>query len=163
MTRQAFYPGSFDPATVGHIDIIARASRLFDRVIVGVGIHHGKPPLLSGAERIAIIDEELARLGLADRVRTVTFDGLAVDAARTQSATAIVRGLRDGSDFDYEMQMAGLNGVMAPDIETVFLAAAPGMRHLASSFIRQVAAMGGDVSPFVPSSAVIRLTQKFNN
>ncbi len=163
MRRLAFYPGSFDPATAGHIDIMARAVRLFDGVIVGVGVHHGKPPLLPGGERVAIIDEELDRLGLTSQVSTVTFDGLAIDAARRHNATAIIRGLRDGSDFDYEMQMAGLNGAMAPDIETIFLAAAPGMRHLASSFIRQVAAMGGDVSRFVPPSAVIRLTQKFKS
>lgn len=163
MKRLAFYPGSFDPATLGHIDIMARAARMFDCVVLGVGVHHGKPPLFSGEDRIAIIDEEARRLGLSAAVRTVTFDGLAVDAARHHGASVIVRGLRDGSDFDYEMQMAGLNAAMAPDIETIFFAAAPGMRHLASSFIRQVAAMGGDVSRFVPASAAIRLTQKFKS
>lgn len=161
MNRLAFYPGSFDPATLGHIDIMARAARIFDGVMVGVGVHHGKPPLFSGQERIAIIEEEVHRLGLIATVTTVTFDGLAVDAARRHGASVIVRGLRDGSDFDYETQMAGLNAAMAPDIETIFFLAAPGTRHLASTFIRQVAAMGGDVSRFVSASAAIRLTQKF--
>lgn len=163
MTCVAFYSGSFDPVTNGHMDVIARASRLFEGVVVGVGVHHGKAPMFSGDDRIAMVMEEVMRLGLSASVRAVAFDGLAVDAARKYGAGAIVRGVRDGSDFDYEMQMAGLNGAMAPDIETVFIPAAPSMRHLASSFVRQIVAMGGDVSSFVPPSAAMRLTQKLQS
>jgi pantetheine-phosphate adenylyltransferase len=153
MAITGFYPGSFDPVTNGHVDIIVRASRLFDRLVIGVGVHHGKAPLFSWQERVSMIDAEISEVTLqvGAAIEIVTFTGLTVDAARANGAAAVVRGLRDGTDFDYEMLMSGMNGAMAPSLETVFLAASPGVRHIASKFVRQIAAMGGDVSPFVPA------------
>jgi pantetheine-phosphate adenylyltransferase len=160
MSRIAFYPGSFDPVTLGHLDLIARSLRLFDRVVVGVGVHHGKKPLFSADERIAMLEAEIADMGAAASVDIVPFDNLAVDAAIGHGAVALLRGLRDGTDFDYEMQMVGMNGTMRPDLETVFLPASPAHRHLAATFVRQIALMGGDVAPFVPASVAQRLKQK---
>lgn len=152
--RIAFYPGSFDPVTLGHVDIIARACRLVDHLVLGVGTHDAKRPMFSPTERIAMLRGDIAPI--AERSGTtidiVTFSGLAVDAAREAGAQTIVRGLRDATDFDYEMRMAGMNGEMAPDVETVFIAAGPGVRHVASSLVRQIAQMGGDVAPFVSSA-----------
>ena len=157
--RTGFYPGSFDPLTNGHLDIIARAARLVDRLVIAVGVHHGKKPLFDHATRVAMIEENVVPIAERTGVEIVvtTFDNLAVDAARAAGARAIVRGLRDSGDFDYEMQMAGMNGAMADDVETIFLAAAPEVRHVAATFVRQIAAMGGDVSPFVPDSVAKRL------
>jgi pantetheine-phosphate adenylyltransferase len=162
MSRTIFYAGSFDPVTLGHLDLIARASRLFERVVVGVGVHHGKTPLFSDAERVSLLRGEIAGLGLPDphAVEVVTFDNLVVDAARAHGAAAILRGLRDATDFDYEMQMTGMNGALAPGLDTVFLPAAGPYRHIAATFVRQIAAMGGDVTPFVPSAIAARLKEK---
>ena len=163
MTRTGFYPGSFDPLTNGHLDIIARAALLVDRLVIAVGVHHGKKPLFDDATRVAMIEENVAPIAERNGVEIVvtTFDNLTVDAARAAGARAIVRGLRDSGDFDYEMQMAGMNGAMADDVETIFLAASPEVRHVAATFVRQIAAMGGDVSPFVPKTVVERLAKKF--
>lgn len=164
MARTIFYPGSFDPVTYGHLDLIGRAITLFERVVIGVGVHHGKKPLFDGTERIAMLRDEIARLGPAAVAQTevVTFDGLSVDAARACGAVAILRGLRDASDFDYEMQMAGMNGALAPGLETLFLPAAAGTRHIAATFVRQIAMMGGDITPFVPPTIARRLQDKLN-
>ncbi|MEE9589337.1 MAG: pantetheine-phosphate adenylyltransferase [Hyphomicrobiaceae bacterium] len=162
MTRTAFYSGSFDPVTHGHTDIIARAAMLVDRLVIGVGVHDAKKPMFSADERIAML--EAASVDIASETGTeidiVTFDNLAVDAARENSATLIVRGLRDGTDLDYESQMAGMNGEMAPEIETIFLAAAPQVRHIAANLVRQIALMGGDVSRFVSPDVAGRLEAK---
>jgi len=159
MQRTAFYPGSFDPVTLGHIDVIARACRLVDRLVIGVGTHDAKRPLFSVEDRVAMLSEEVAsiagRTGI--EIDIVTFAGLAVDAAQDAGASIIVRGLRDATDFDYEVQMAGMNGAMAPSVETVFIAAGPGVRHIASSLVRQIAQMGGDVAPFVSPGVAQRL------
>jgi pantetheine-phosphate adenylyltransferase len=154
MATIGFYPGSFDPVTNGHVDIIARASRLFDRLVVGVGVHHGKAPLFSCQERVSMLRSEIdgLRPPHGSFIEVATFTGLTVHAAQVHGAAAIVRGLRDSTDFDYEMLMSGMNGAMAPNLETVFLASSPDVRHIASKFVRQIAAMGGDVSPFVPAS-----------
>ena len=162
MEHIGFYSGSFDPVTNGHMDIIARAAKLVDRLIIGIGVHHGKTPLFTEAERIAMLEQEIAALpDLGDvQIAVSTFDNLAVDAARAAGATVIVRGLRDSKDFDYEMQMSGMNGAMAPDLETVFLAASPEVRHIAGVFVRQIAAMGGDVTSFVPAAVAARLSEK---
>ena len=161
MNRTGVYPGSFDPVTLGHLDLIARAVRLFDRVIVGVGVHHGKQPLFSADERIGMLRAEIAARNVsADRVEVVPFDILAVDAAKQHGALALLRGLRDGSDFDYEMQMAGMNGAMVSGLETVFLPASPANRHIAATFVRQIAQMGGDVSAFVPAAVAQALKRK---
>ncbi|MDX2309582.1 MAG: pantetheine-phosphate adenylyltransferase [Hyphomicrobium sp.] len=161
MTRIGFYSGSFDPVTHGHTDVIARACRLVDRLVIGIGVNPGKAPMFSAEERREMLAGETQALaaGLGTDVKIVTFSGLAVEAARTHGATVIVRGLRDGTDFDYEMQMAGMNGEMEPGIETVFVAASPGVRHIAANLVRAVAQMGGDPSPFV-SAEVARLLKK---
>lgn len=158
--RTGFYPGSFDPVTNGHLDIIKRAANLVDRLVIAVGVHHGKAPLFPVDERVAMLEEQVKALKADAEVVVTTFDNLTVDAARAAKAKVIIRGLRDSGDFDYEMQMAGMNESMAPDIETVFLAASPEVRHVAASFVRQIAAMGGDVSPFVPKPVAARLKKK---
>ena len=153
MTRIAIYTGSFDPITNGHIDVIVRSARLVDRLVVAVGMHHGKAPTFTAEERCDLIEQEAGsavRESGCELVVTI-FSGLAVDAAREAGAQMILRGLRDASDYDYEVQMAGMNGAMAPEVETLFLAASPGCRHIAASLVRQIAAMGGDVTPFVPA------------
>ena len=152
MTHTALYPGSFDPVTLGHIDIIRRAARIADRLVVAVGVHHGKAPLFSAEERVAMLREAIpaSRDGTSAAIEVVTFSGLVVDAMREAGAGLLVRGLRDATDFDYEMRMAGMNAAMAPGIDVVFLSASPAHRHIAASLVRQIAAMGGDVSPFVP-------------
>jgi pantetheine-phosphate adenylyltransferase len=160
MADTVLFPGSFDPVTNGHLDLIERAARLFGRVVVAVGVHHGKTPLFSDEERVAMLREEIARLPAPGRVEVVTFDSLVVEAAMAHGAAAILRGLRDGSDFDYEMQMAGMNGTLAAGLDTVFLPASPGHRHIAATFVRQIAQMGGDVTAFVPPAVAKRLQDK---
>lgn len=160
MARTVFYPGSFDPVTLGHLDLIRRAAALFDRVVIGIGVHHGKTPLFSGDERVAMLQRETATLAGGAQIEVTTFDDLVVDAARRVGAFAILRGLRDGTDFDYEMQMAGMNAAMAPALETVILPASPAMRHIAATFVRQIAQMRGDVTAFVPPSVAEALRQK---
>lgn len=163
MTRTAFYTGSFDPVTNGHLDVILNGAALCDRLVVAIGVHPGKAPLFPAAERAemirAVCGPALAKLNVA--LDVVTFDGLAVEAARAAGATIILRGLRDGTDFDYEMQMAGMNAVMAPSIRTVFLPASPGVRHLTATLVRQIAAMGGDVSAFAPAAVAAALKARF--
>jgi pantetheine-phosphate adenylyltransferase len=155
MIRTAFYPGSFDPLTNGHLDVIGRALGLFDRLVVGVGDHHGKEPMLEVAARLALIEDVAAPLASAAGavLDVVSFDGLVVDAARDAGAGALVRGIRDGSDFDYEMRMAHMNQSMAAGLETIFLAAAPRVGFISSTLVRQIAAMGGDISGFVPGAS----------
>jgi len=162
MTRSGFYSGSFDPVSYGHLDIIERAARVLGRVVIGVGLHHGKTPLFQWRERVEMLESETRDIAArsSSTIEVVTFDGLSVEAARAHNATVLVRGLRDATDFDYEMQMAGTNAALAPDVETIFFAAAPGHRHIASKFIRQIAAMGGDVDQFVPPLAAQRLRAK---
>lgn len=154
MTRTGFYPGSFDPVTYGHMDIIARSARFLDVLVLGVGVHHGKVPFLPTDVRLKLLDDacEPVRVATGCNISIVTFDGLAVHAARDAGARLIVRGLRDASDFDYEVQMGQMNAGLAPDMETVFLAASPATRMIASSLVKQIAKMGGDISPFVPDA-----------
>ena len=160
MTKVGFYAGSFDPVTNGHMDIIKRSLAVVDELVIGVGKHHGKKGLFSPDERVEMLKESVAGF---TGVHIVTFDNLVVDAARDNNAQLIIRGLRDTTDFDYEVQMAGMNGSMAGDIETVFLASSSEVRHIAAKFVRQIAAMNGDVSNFVPSCVLPQLKQKFVN
>lgn len=150
--RIAFYPGSFDPVTNGHIDVLEQSLSLCDELVIGVGVHPGKTPMFTFDERASMIDHIVKSefSGRAAGVSVVSFKGLVVDAARATGASLLVRGLRDGSDLDYEMQMAGMNRAMAPDITTVFVPAYPESRHITATLVRQIANMGGDVSPFVP-------------
>ncbi|MBU2531555.1 MAG: pantetheine-phosphate adenylyltransferase [Alphaproteobacteria bacterium] len=162
MTHIGFYSGSFDPVTHGHTDVIARALGIVDELVIGVGVHDGKVPMFTADERIAMIKQEVADLAAKHdiEIRVATFDNLAVEAAREHGATVIIRGLRDGTDFDYEMQMAGMNSQMAPQIQTIFLAASPSVRHIAANLVRQIARMGGDVDQFVSQNVAERLREK---
>ncbi len=160
MTRKVFYPGSFDPVTYGHLDLIERATRLFDEVIIGVGVHHAKTTLFTSEERQSFLRGIAGALPQAQAVSVVTFDGLVVDAARAHGAAAILRGIRDTTDFNYEMQMVGMNGALAPDLDTIFLPAAGQHRHIAATFVRQIAQMGGDISSFVPPAVAARMKEK---
>src|SRR5215470_2647009 len=161
--RVALFAGSFDPITNGHVDVVGKAVRLAERLVVAIGIHPGKTPLFSPDERLAMIEEVCAPLARAAgcELATVTFAELVVTAARRAGATILVRGVRDATDFDYEMQMAGMNAAMAPQIQTVFLPAAPAVRPITATLVRQIAGMGGDVSSFVPAPVAARLKKKF--
>lgn len=153
MTRIALYTGSFDPLTNGHVDVIRQAASVCDRLIVAIGIHPGKQPRFSVEERARLIEESCKGI-LADArcaLEVSTFDGLAVQAAIAKNASLIIRGLRDGTDLDYEMQMAAMNATMTPSVQTVFFAASPPVRPITATLVRQIAAMGGDVRAFVPS------------
>jgi pantetheine-phosphate adenylyltransferase len=162
MKRIGFTSGSFDPVTNGHMDVIARAARMVDSLVIGIGVHPGKTPLFSPKEKIEMLQAETAGVAKETgcRIEIVTFDNLTVDAAKAAGATTIFRGLRDATDFDYEMQMAGMNGAMAPGIDTVFLPASPGVRHITGTLVRQIAMMGGDVTQFVSPGVVKRLKSK---
>ena len=162
MTRIGFYSGSFDPVTLGHMDVIARAAKLVDRLSIGIGLHPAKKPMFSAEDRVAMLTDETKTIASSTGtiIEIGTFDDLAVDAARRAGANLIFRGLRDGTDFDYEMQMAGMNGQMAPEIQTVFVAATPGVRHIAANLVRQIALMGGDVRPFVSARVAASLATK---
>ncbi len=148
----AFYPGSFDPITNGHLDVLVQALNIAPKVIVAIGIHPGKTPLFSFDERAELIRQAIAEAlpARASDVSVVSFDRLVVDAARSHKASLLIRGLRDGTDLDYEMQMAGMNQQLAPDVQTVFLPAGVASRPITATLVRQIAGMGGDVSAFVP-------------
>ncbi len=161
--RVGLYPGSFDPVTFGHVDIVRRAGQLVDTLVIAIGAHHDKHPLFTAEERVKLASQVLQPVAKAVglKLEVTTYDTLTVAAARDAGATVVIRGLRDAGDFDYEMQMAGMNAALAPDIETVFLASSPGSRHIAASLVRQIAAMGGDVAAFVPAVVVAALKKKF--
>jgi pantetheine-phosphate adenylyltransferase len=163
MPRTALYAGSFDPVTNGHLDVVRHAVRLADKLVIAIGVHPGKAPLFSAAERLAMLEETCAPLARAAKceLSSITFDNLVVEAARRAGATLLIRGLRDASDFDYEMQMAGMNETMAPDVQSVFLPASPAVRPITATLVRQIAGMGGDVSAFVPAAVAARLKKKF--
>jgi pantetheine-phosphate adenylyltransferase len=162
MPRVALYAGSFDPVTNGHIDVVRHAVRLADRLVIAVGVHPGKAPLFSSEERLAMLEETCGPIAKAAgcELACVTFADLAVSAAIRVGATMLIRGLRDGTDLDYEMQMAGMNDTMAPQVQTVFLPASPLVRPITATLVRQIAGMGGDVSAFVPASVAVRLRAK---
>jgi pantetheine-phosphate adenylyltransferase len=163
MARTAFYSGSFDPLTNGHLDVMVRAAALCERLVVGIGVNGEKPGLFSVHERSDLIVEAatpvMARKGCA--LETIVFADLAVDAARSVGASIIVRGLRDGSDFDFEMRMAAMNARMAPELTTVFLPASPSVRHISATLVRQIGAMKGDAAPFTPPHVAAALAAKF--
>jgi pantetheine-phosphate adenylyltransferase len=163
MPRTALFAGSFDPITNGHLDVVSKAVRLADRLVLAVGIHPGKTPLFSADERVAMLEEICGPLARAAgcEIACTTFADLVVTAAQRFGATMLIRGVRDATDFDYEMQMAGMNAVMAPDVQTVFLPASSPVRPITATLVRQIAGMGGDVSDFVPAQVAARLTQKF--
>ena len=163
MPRIALYAGSFDPVTNGHLDVVSQAFGLCDRLVIAIGLHPGKTPLFSVEERLALVREvfEPVAKGAGCELDCTTFDDLTVTAAKRAKATILIRGLRDGTDLDYEMQIAGMNATMAPQIRTVFLPASPTVRPITATLVRQIAGMGGDVSPFVPKAVARRIKTKF--
>jgi pantetheine-phosphate adenylyltransferase len=161
--RIAIYAGSFDPLTNGHLDVLKASLAVADVIHAAIGIHPGKKPLFSFEERVELI-EATAKTELgknAGRIKVVSFDGLVIDAARKVGASIMIRGLRDGTDLDYEMQMAGMNETMAPELQTVFLPASPSVRTITATLVRQIASMGGDIRPFVPAVVAGALNKKF--
>lgn len=161
--RIAIYAGSFDPLTNGHLDVLKASLAVADIVYAAIGIHPGKKPLFSFEERVELIEAaakvEFGKDGA--RIKVVAFDGLVIDAARKQGASIMIRGLRDGTDLDYEMQMAGMNETMAPELQTVFLPASPSVRTITATLVRQIASMGGNIRPFVPEAVAEALNTKF--
>ncbi len=164
MPRAALYAGSFDPVTNGHLDVVRHAVRLSGRLVLAIGIHPGKAPLFNAEERAAMLQETCAEIAkkAGCELKVTTFSDLVVTAAKREGADILIRGLRDGTDLDYEMQMAGMNEAMAPDIQTVFLPASPMVRPITATLVRQIASMGGDISHFVPASVAVRLNKKFS-
>ena len=164
MTRRiAFYAGSFDPLTNGHLDVLKGSLAIADEIVIGIGVQASKQPLFTFEERVALI-EAAARDVMgedATRLSIVSFRGLLVDIAPQHGASILIRGLRDGTDLDYEMQMAGMNETMAPHLQTVFLPASPSVRTITATLVRQIAAMGGNVRPFVPANVAVALESKF--
>ena len=163
MPRIALYAGSFDPVTNGHVDVVRQALRLADRLVLAIGVHPGKAPLFPADERLKMLEEAFTPMARAQgsEISCVTFSDLVIQCARREKAAMLIRGLRDGTDLDYEMQMAGMNGAMAPEMQTVFLPASPMVRPITATLVRQIAGMGGDVSAFVPAAVAARLKTKF--
>ncbi len=158
MTCRAIYPGTFDPITFGHADLARRALRLFDELIVAVATDPAKQPTFTTEERVEMA--QLALADIADRTEVVGFDGLLVDFARAKGAQAIIRGLRAVSDFEYEFQLASMNRQLAPDLESIFLTPAKEYAFVSSSLVKEVAALGGDVSHFTPAEVERMLLAK---
>ena len=162
--RIGIYPGTFDPITNGHADIIRRAIRIVDRLVIGVARNDGKGPLFATDERVEIVRDEVAHLenGDAERIEVRAFDSLLVNFAQSVGANVVIRGLRAVSDFEYEFQMAGMNARLNPDIETVFLMASDRFQFISSRFVKEIGALGGDVSHFVSPRVTARMLHRFN-
>lgn len=157
MSTTAIYPGTFDPITKGHIDLVNRATQLFDRIVVAVAATPSKKPVFSLEERVSMAENALASI---NDVVIEPFDCLLVDFAKSHAAKAIIRGLRAVSDFDYEFQLAGMNRKLAPDIETLFLTPAEKYANISSSLVREIATLGGDVSAFVDENVLAELGRR---
>ena len=160
MTTIAIYPGTFDPITNGHIDLVSRASKLFDKVIVAIAINPGKIPTFNLNERIDLAQQTLAEM---TNVEVCGFEGLLVDVAKQKKADVIIRGLRAVSDFEHEFQLASMNRKMEPDVETLFLTPAEQFAYISSSLVREIASLGGDVSDFVAPCVAAELKSKLLN
>ncbi|WP_173978336.1 pantetheine-phosphate adenylyltransferase [Magnetospirillum sp. UT-4] len=161
--RIGLYPGTFDPITNGHLDIVSRAAKVVDRLIVAVAVNAGKGPLFTLDERVELVREEVADVGAANGVNidVLPFDNLLVDFARDSGARIIIRGLRAVSDFEYEFQMAGMNARLSPDTETLFLMASERCQFISSRFVKEIGRLGGDISSFVSPRVRARLEEKF--
>ncbi len=160
--RTGLYPGTFDPVTLGHRDIISRACTLVDRLVIGVAINRDKGPLFTLEERVEMIEEECAKLDCNGcEIVVHPFENLLIDCATDVGAQTIIRGLRAVSDFEYEFQMVGMNRAMNAKIETVFLMADAGHQAIASKLVKEIARLGGDISKFVPASVAEKLLRKF--
>lgn len=163
MDRIGVYPGTFDPVTNGHLDIISRAARMLDHLVVGVAINAGKGPLFDLEERVALTETAVKGLALGrTQVEVKPFQGLLMDFAAEQGAKVVVRGLRAVSDFEYEFQMAGMNARLKPEIETVFLMASERCQFISSRFVKEIGRLGGDIDTFVPKPVKAALMDKFN-
>ena len=163
--RIGLYPGTFDPITNGHLDIVARATRLVDHLVVAVAVNAGKGPLFEVDERVGLVKDQVAPLAEANGVtiEVLPFETLLIDFARSCGAKLIVRGLRAVSDFEYEFQMAGMNARLAPDIETVFLMASERCHFISSRFVKEIGRLGGDISSFVSPRVKVEMLRKFNS
>ena len=159
--RTALYPGTFDPITNGHLDLIGRAVKLYDKLVIGVARNADKGPLFSLDERAAMARELAESVSGGTEIEVRPFEGLLMTFAEEVGAGAIIRGLRAVSDFEYEFQMVGMNQRLNPDIETVFLMADPRHQAIASRLVKEIARLGGDVDPFVPAPVMARLKEKF--
>ena len=157
--RTGLYPGTFDPLTLGHLDIIRRASALVDELVIGVAINNSKSPMFSLEERVQMIDEEIAPIARECGIRILShpFQNLLIDCAKDVNANVIIRGLRAVSDFEYEFQMVGMNRVLSENIETVFLMADNSYQSIASKLVKEIAKLGGETREFVPNSVQKRL------
>jgi pantetheine-phosphate adenylyltransferase len=160
--RIGIYPGTFDPVTNGHMDIIGRALKLVDRLVVAVAVNAGKGPLFSLKDRVAMCRAEVDKFANGAVVDVVPFDTLLMDFVVSQGADLIIRGLRAVSDFEYEFQMAGMNTRLNPRIETLFLMASERNQFIASRFVKEIARLGGDISSFVPAAVNRRVRRKFS-
>jgi len=158
--RVGVYPGTFDPVTNGHVDIIRRAARTVDKLVVGVAVNGGKSPLFSLEERAEMAGEEIVDMGMSDRVTVKPFDSLLVQFAADQNASCIIRGLRAVSDFEYEFQMVGMNTRLNPDIETIFLMASESHQFIASRLVKEIATLGGDITSFVSARVAARIKER---
>ncbi len=154
--RTGFYPGSFDPVTNGHLDVIERACKLVDRLVVGIGVHNAKRPFLDPETRRNLIAEVAGPIAQRNNtpIEIIEFDGLMVHAAQNAGANIVIRGLRDTTDYNYEMQMVGMNAQMVPDLQTVFVPSSPYVRHISATLVRQISEMGGDIAAFVPRNVL---------
>ncbi len=155
--RVGVYPGTFDPPTLGHMDIVTRALRVVDRLVVAVAVNAGKGPMFNVDERVAMVEDCLKEAGIAERVSVVPFRNLLMHFTLEQGASVIIRGLRAVSDFEYEFQMAGMNARLEPEVETVFLMASEGIQFISSRLVKEIFLLGSDVTPFVPENVARRL------
>lgn len=158
-TQSVIYPGTFDPITNGHVDLTERASRLFDRVVVAIAYSEKKTPLFSLEQRIELCEVSLSHL---DNVEVVGFNNLLIDFAKSQGSSCVLRGLRAVADFEYEFQLANMNRAMYPEFESVFLTPSEHLSYISSSLVREIAALGGDISPFVPEPVNKALQERFS-
>jgi pantetheine-phosphate adenylyltransferase len=163
MNRTALYPGSFDPWTNGHLDILNRATDMFDKIIVTVAVNNKKSAVFTGDERIGLIRESIKGYDWADRVEIVQFTGLLIDFARQKKVNVLLRGVRQISDFEYEFRMALANRRLAPEVDTVFLMPDEQLTFISATIVKEIAAWGGDLSSFVPDNVARALREKFSD
>ena len=159
-TQTVIYPGTFDPITNGHVDLVERASRLFDKVVLGIAHSEKKTPLFSLDQRVALCKASLSHL---DNVEVVGFSNLLIDFARDQGARCVLRGLRAVADFEYEFQLANMNRAMYPDFESIFLTPSEHLSYISSSLVREIAALDGDINPFVPEPVNAAVRERYPN
>ena len=163
MERIALYPGSFDPFTNGHLDILQRASRMYDKIIVTIAVNNSKNAVFSGEERISLIKEAIKDFNWADRIEIELFTGLLVNFAKKKNVNVLLRGVRQISDFEYEFRMALTNRWLAPDVDTVFMMPDEQLTFISATIVKEIAAWGGDLSSFVPDNVAHALQKKYNS